>query len=114
MGVPFPAAFANAPIAGPGFGELHLTGAIINLPAIMLIAGLSIVLVIGVRESSAFNGVMVLIKTGIVLLVILFGLPYVSGSNLQPFIPPNKGEWGHFGISGSPPAPGLTHFAHLR
>jgi APA family basic amino acid/polyamine antiporter len=113
LGIAFPAAFASAPIAGPGFAELHLTGAIINLPAIALIAGLSIVLMIGVRESSAFNGVMVLIKTGIVLLVILFGLPYVSGANLTPFIPPNSGEWGHFGASGILAASGLIYFAYI-
>ncbi|MEA2825503.1 MAG: basic amino acid/polyamine antiporter, family [Alphaproteobacteria bacterium] len=113
LGFGFPAAFANAPIAGPGFAELHFTGAIVNLPAIALVAGLSIVLVIGVRESSAFNGVMVLIKTGIVMLVILFGLPYVSGANLTPFIPPNDGEWGHFGASGILAASGLIYFAYI-
>jgi len=32
--------------------------------------------------------------------VILFGLPYVHASNLQPFIPPNTGTWGHYGWSG--------------
>src|SRR3954470_16063841 len=75
LGIAFPAAFANAPIAGPGFGELHFTGAIVNLPAIALIAGLSIFLVIGVRESARFNNIMVLIKIAVVILVILFGLP---------------------------------------
>jgi APA family basic amino acid/polyamine antiporter len=66
-----------------------------------------------VRESSAFNGVMVLIKTGIVLLVILFGLPYVSRANLTPFVPPNTGEWGHFGMSGILAASGLIYFAYI-
>jgi len=113
LGLGFPAAFANAPIAGPGFAELHLTGAIVNLPATALIAGLSIVLVIGVRESSAFNGIMVLIKTGIVLLVILFGLPYVSSANLTPFVPANTGTWGHFGVSGILAASGLIYFAYI-
>jgi len=113
LGFAFPAAFANAPIAGPGFGELHFTGAFINLPAVALVAALSVVLVIGVRESSAFNGVMVLIKTGIVLLVILFGLPYVSGANLTPFVPPNDGTWGHFGTSGILAASGLIYFAYI-
>ena len=113
FGIAFPGAFANAPIAGPGFNELHLTGAIINLPAVSLVAALSIFLVIGVRESAHFNNLMVLIKTGIVLLVILFGLPYVKGANLTPFIPQNNGEWGHFGASGVLAASGLIYFAYI-
>jgi len=113
VGFAFPAAFTNAPIAGPGFSELHLTGAIVNLPAVALIAGLSVFLVIGVRESARFNGLMVLIKTGIVLLVIVFGLPYVSQSNLTPFMPPNEGEWGRFGVSGILGASGLIFFAYI-
>jgi APA family basic amino acid/polyamine antiporter len=113
FGIEFPAAFANAPIAGMGFHELHLTGAIVNLPAIALIAGLSVFLVVGVRESATFNGVMVLIKTGIVLLVILFGLPYVKASNLTPFVPPNAGEWGRFGVSGILAASGMIYFAYI-
>src|SRR5258707_13726773 len=87
FGTAIPAAFANAPLAGTGFGDLHFTGAFINFPAVALIAGLSVFLVIGVRESATFNGVMVLIKTGVVLLVILFGLPYVKAANLTPFVP---------------------------
>ena len=113
VGMEFPAAFANAPIAGPGFNELHFTGAIVNLPAVALIVGLSVVLVIGVRESAGFNNVMVLIKTTIVVLVILFGLPYVRAANLTPFVPANTGEWGHFGTSGILAASGLIYFAYI-
>jgi len=113
IGLAFPAAFANAPLAGPGFAELHLTGAIVNLPAVVLVAALSIFLVIGVRESARFNNIMVLIKTGVVILVILFGLPYVSAANLTPFVPPNQGEWGKFGASGVLAASGLIYFAYI-
>ncbi|MDE2476029.1 MAG: amino acid permease [Alphaproteobacteria bacterium] len=113
LGVPFPAAFSNAPIAGPGFAELHMTGAIVNLPAIALIVLLTVVLLIGVRESARFNNVLVAIKTGIILLVIVFGLPHVSGANLTPLIPPNTGQWGHFGLSGILAASGLIFFAFI-
>ena len=113
IGLAFPAAFSNAPLAGPGFAELHLTGAIVNLPAVVLVAALSIFLVIGVRESARFNNIMVLIKTGVVILVILFGLPYVSAANLTPLVPPNQGEWGKFGASGVLAASGLIYFAYI-
>src|SRR4029077_599794 len=108
----FPAALANAPIAGTGLTALHMTGAVVNLPAVALIAGLSVFLIVGVQESAAFNNAMVLLKTGIVMLVILFGLPYVTRANLTPFIPPNDGTWGHFGVSGILAASGLIYFAY--
>ena len=113
FGMDLPAAFANAPVAGTDFQDIHLTGAVINLPAVLLIASLSVFLVIGVRQSATFNGIMVLIKTGVVLVVILFGLPYVNSANLTPFIPPNTGEWGKFGISGVLAASGMIYFAYI-
>jgi basic amino acid/polyamine antiporter, APA family len=111
--IALPAAFSNAPVAGTGFQDLHLTGAIVNLPAVALIAGLSVFLVIGVRQSATFNSVMVLVKTGVVLLVILFGLPYVKAANLTPFVPPNTGAWGRFGVSGVLAASGMIYFAYI-
>ncbi len=113
FGIAFPAALANAPLAATGFHDMHRTGAIVNLPAVALIAGLTVFLLVGVRESATFNGFMVLIKTGIVILVILFGLPYVHFSNLVPFIPPNEGTWGKFGVSGILAGSGMIFFAYI-
>jgi APA family basic amino acid/polyamine antiporter len=113
FGLGFPAVLANAPLTGTGFDDLHFTGALIDLPAVLLIAGLTVFLVVGVRQSAAFNATMVAIKTGVVLLVILFGLPYVSRANLTPFVPPNAGEWGKFGVSGILAASGMIYFAYI-
>jgi basic amino acid/polyamine antiporter, APA family len=49
----------------------------------------------------------------VVLAVILFGLPYVTGAHLKPFMPPNTGVWGKFGVSGILAASGLVFFAYL-
>jgi basic amino acid/polyamine antiporter, APA family len=113
LGLEFPLAFATAPLAGPGIAELHFTGAIVNLPAIALIVILSMFLLIGVRESARFNNVLVAIKTGIIVVVILFGLPFVRRANITPFIPPNTGDWGHFGVSGILAASGLIFFSFI-
>lgn len=112
-GMNFPAEFANAPIGGKGLHDLHFTGAIINVPAVSLIAILTTFLVVGVRESATFNGVMVLIKVAIVILVIVFGLPYVHTANLTPFIPPNEGSFGKFGITGILAASPIAFFAYI-
>ncbi len=113
IGITFPAAFANAPLEGHGVADLHLTGAFVNLPAVVLIVALTTLLVVGVRETARFNNVMVLIKVGIVLLLILFGLPYVMSSHFTPFIPPNTGEYGHFGFSGILAGAAIAFFAFI-
>ena len=113
FGIVIPPALTNAPLAGTGFHELHLTGALINLPAVLLVLALTYFLVVGVRESARFNGLMVLIKVGVVLLVIFFGLPFVHAANMQPFIPPNEGVWGKFGVSGILAASGMIFFAYI-
>ncbi|HVZ92564.1 MAG TPA: amino acid permease [Rhizomicrobium sp.] len=128
FGIHLPAALTMAPFAGKGFNDIHLTGALINVPAVGLIAILSTFLVIGVKESARFNGLMVLIKVAIVLAVIVFGISYVQQSNLTPFIPPNPAaagktgldafraefsNFGQFGITGILAASGIAFFAYI-
>jgi basic amino acid/polyamine antiporter, APA family len=103
----------NAPLAGTGLEALHTTGAILNLPAVVLIFALTYFLLAGVRETAKFNDLMVLIKCGVVLLVIGFGLSYVRLDNLTPFVPPNTGHWGHFGVSGILAASGIIFFSFV-
>jgi APA family basic amino acid/polyamine antiporter len=113
FGIEFPTAFANAPIAGSSFSSLQLTGAVVNVPAVALIVMFTTFLVVGVSESARVNGVMVLIKTAVVLMVIVFGLPFVHWSNLTPFVPANAGPWGKFGISGILAASASIFFAYI-
>jgi basic amino acid/polyamine antiporter, APA family len=113
FGIAFPASLANAPLAGAGPSDMHWTGALINLPATILTLALTALLIVGMRASAQFNGAMVLIKCGIILLVILFGLPFVQPDNLSPFIPPNEGDFGRFGWSGIMAASGMVFFAYI-
>jgi APA family basic amino acid/polyamine antiporter len=113
FGIVLPAAFTNAPLAATGFHDMHWTGAVMNIPAVALVAGLTVFLIVGVKESATFNGAMVLVKTAIVILVIIFGLPFVHLHNLTPFIPPNQGVFGKFGVSGILAASGMIFFAYI-
>jgi amino acid transporter len=56
-------------------------GAILNLPAMLIILATTIVLVIGIRESAASNTALVLVKLGVVLFVIAIGFGYIHKSN---------------------------------
>jgi APA family basic amino acid/polyamine antiporter len=88
-------------------------GGLINLPAIFIIIAMSIVLIIGISESARLNGAIVALKVFIVLLVIGLGFAYVNQANLTPFVPPNTGEFGHFGWSGVMRAAGVIFFAYI-
>jgi APA family basic amino acid/polyamine antiporter len=129
LGLPIPAAFASAPLcvatdihcstysagASALSAMMHIgqTGTIVNLPAVGLIALVSLILIVGVHLSANFNNTMVAIKLCIVVLVIVVGLPHVVAANHTPFIPPNTGTWGQFGWSGVLRATGVIFFAYI-
>jgi APA family basic amino acid/polyamine antiporter len=62
-------------------------GALLNLPAILIVLGIMVLLVIGVRESARFNAVMVTIKLAAVAFFIVMGASYVKPENWSPFMP---------------------------
>lgn len=113
IGITLPEHLSQSPIHMAADHTLSFSGALINLPAAILVAGLSALLVVGIRASATFNGIMVLLKLIVVVLVIVFGLQYMSADNLTPFIPPNTGEFGHFGWSGVMRAAGVVFFAYI-
>ncbi len=67
----------------------HILGIpiVFNFPAVAIVAFLTIILVIGIKESTAFNNLMVAIKIGIILLFIAVGALYVKPENWTPFAP---------------------------
>ncbi len=127
----FPASLTNAPLcvvgdpppcptfvdSGTGLmGFIHqfgFTGAIMNVPAVLLILALTAVLVVGVRESANTNAIMVGIKMVVVLLVIAFGLSHIDWHNFTPFIPHNTGKFGRFGLSGIMMGSAIIFFAYI-
>ena len=90
----------------------HIT-AIINLPAMFIIAALTILLIIGIRESANFNNIMVIVKVAVIILFIAIGIAFVEAGNWHPFIPKNTGVWGHFGWSGILRGAGVIFFAYI-
>jgi APA family basic amino acid/polyamine antiporter len=95
FGVHIPPALANAPFDfNPATGQFVATGSIVDVPAIAITAIITVVLVIGIRESAGFNAIMVGVKLAIVLFVIVVGAFYIDPANWQPFAP-----YGFSGIS---------------
>jgi len=85
----------------------------INLPAIFVIVAISVLLMIGISESARVNAVIVIIKVTIVVIVIAIGFSYIKPENYTPFIPPNTGKFGEFGLSGVMRAAAVIFFAYI-
>src|SRR3954451_16814588 len=82
LGIHVPAKLSSSPLAfDPVAHQWTATGAIINIPAMLIIAAVTVLLVIGVQESANVNSVIVIIKIAIVLIFIVAGIGYVSTSN---------------------------------
>ena len=90
----------------------HLTG-LLNLPAMFIVAAITFLLLIGIRESAKFNNIMVIIKVFVILLFIGIGFMFVNKANWIPFIPENTGVWGHFGWSGIFRGAAVIFFAYI-
>ena len=114
LGIHFPAVLAAAPFSyDPQHHEWTATGAIFNLPAFLIIAFITSLMVIGIRESATVNAIIVFLKIAIILVFIGAGLFFIKPSLWQPFIPPNRGQFGFFGLSGILRGAGVMFFAYL-
>ena len=98
---------------GINIASLPQVHAIINLPAMIVIALITGLLIVGIKESAGFNNIMVIIKVAVILLFIAIGFYFIQAVNWHPFIPKNTGTWGHFGISGILRAAGVIFFAYI-
>jgi len=97
--VSLPHAFTSAPFDYDlAAGRLISTGTWFDLPAIVIAALVTVVLVKGIRESASVNTAIVILKLAIVFFVIGVGAMYVHAANWSPFAP--------FGLSG------LSFFGH--
>ncbi|MBI4553829.1 MAG: amino acid permease [Candidatus Latescibacteria bacterium] len=76
-----------------------------NFLALFIIAVVTVVLVIGIRESARFNATMVVIKLAVVLFVIFVGSSYINRANWTPFLP--------FGLAGVMRGAGRIFFAYI-
>jgi APA family basic amino acid/polyamine antiporter len=124
VGITIPGAFTSAPFeheapADAGWNVWRLftegwtqTGAVLNVPAMIIVGIVTVLLVIGIRESARFNNAVVAIKLTVIGLFIAAGISYVNRANWTPFIPPAAGP-GQFGWDGILRAAGVIFFAYI-
>ncbi|HEY6223709.1 MAG TPA: amino acid permease [Gemmatimonadales bacterium] len=95
----------------------HVT-AIFNLPAVIIIALVTTLLVIGIKESANVNSVIVIIKVAVVLVFIVGAAHAINTANWHPFIPPQTVKdgvpvAGEYGWSGVFTGAAIVFFAYI-
>jgi basic amino acid/polyamine antiporter, APA family len=108
-----PPLLVNAPLGLDAHEHVIRTGAIINVPAMLIVGAMTAVLYFGVRESAGANTFMVALKVAVIVIVVIAGLQYVDTSNWHPYVPPNTGTFGHFGWSGVMKGAAIMFFAYV-
>jgi len=124
FGITIPSAFTSAPYnhvtpAGAGWNVWRLftegwvsTGAVLDVPAMLIVGFITFLLVLGIKESAAFNNVIVAIKLAVILTFIAVGIAFINRNNWHPFIPPSLGP-GEFGWGGVVRGAGVIFFAYI-
>lgn len=87
---------------------------LINLPALFIVSAISFLLIKGIQESAFVNGIIVVVKVAIVIMIIIIGWNFVNPENHSPYIPPTSiftdehgvdhvfgGFWGIIGAAGT-------------
>jgi len=86
-------------------GHFVSTGAFVNLPAIFVIGLLTWLLVLGIKESSRVNLVIVIIKITVIVFFVLLTVWYINPGNWHPFMP--------FGFGGVMTAAAIVFLAYV-
>ncbi len=82
-----------------------LEGGVANIPAAVIVLLVTIILVIGVKESARATGVIVMVKLVVILFFIAVGSSSIEPSNWVPFMP--------YGFSGVGAAAAIVFFAYI-
>lgn len=113
--VHIPYVLCNPPLVqvSPNSFSVVPSGAIIDVPAVLIVVALAGICYTGIRKSSRFNIIIVALKVAVVVLFIVMGLGFVHHANWHPFIPANGGRFGLYGWSGVFAASGVIFFAYI-
>lgn len=90
--------WATHPPGGPD-------GGIANFPAAIIVLLVTVILVVGIKESARATGIIVCLKLAVILLFIAVGTPSVDPSNWTPFMPQ--------GFAGVGAAAAIIFFAYI-
>src|SRR3982750_412575 len=117
FGLRIPYQWSHSPFERAAGTDVH---GIMNIPSVLILLLLSALLIRGTKESAFVNGLIVVLKTTIVVLVITIGWGFINPANHTPFIPapttyvtPQGIHHAYGGILGILGAAGVVFFAYI-
>jgi basic amino acid/polyamine antiporter, APA family len=114
IGINFPCAYSAARgvlVTCPDGSSILAT---FNLPAVLIIAAVTVLLIVGIKESARVNDIIVLVKVAVLLLFVVGASRAVHPANWHPFIPDAvPGLRGAFGWGGVTTGAGVVFFAYI-
>ena len=113
VGIVIPPALAAAPGTVIKLPDGGTASGIVNLPAAVIVALLTLMLIMGTKESARLNNIMVAVKLVVVVAFIGLGAFFIKSANWHPLIPTNTGEFGKYGWSGILRGAGVVFFAFI-
>ncbi|HTO73234.1 MAG TPA: amino acid permease [Gemmatimonadales bacterium] len=119
IGITVPAEFSAAHGTQVQLADGSVVTAVFNLPAVIIIAIVTTLLVVGIKESANVNNVIVFLKVAVVLIFIVGASHAINAANWHPFIPPQTigpdgaPVRGSFGWDGIVAGAGVVFFAYI-
>jgi APA family basic amino acid/polyamine antiporter len=113
MGLDLPAVWTSAPFDVKDGWHIFRTPSFINLPAVLVTAACTLVLLAGLRTSAWVNNIIVVAKVSAVLVVVVVGAGYVHTALWHPYVPANTGTFGVYGWSGVFQGTAILFFAYI-
>jgi APA family basic amino acid/polyamine antiporter len=117
FGLRIPYEWSHSPFERAAGTGVH---GIMNVPSVLILLVLTLLLIRGTKESALVNGLIVVLKTCIVLLVITIGWGFINPANHTPLIPaattyttPQGIQHAYGGILGILGAAGVVFFAYI-
>lgn len=100
-------------VLDPAWTTNPFDGGIMNVPALLIVIVMSLFLMVGTRESSWVNNIIVLLKVSVIAIFVVLGWRYINYANYSPYVPANTGVMGEFGWSGIVRGAAVAFFAFL-
>ena len=112
-GLHLPARLVLSPFESATLASGEVVRGYANVPAMLVVAAITAVIIRGTAGSAWFNALVVALKVAVVLVFIALGWRYIDPANYHPFIPANTGTFGEFGWSGILRGAGVIFFVFI-
>jgi APA family basic amino acid/polyamine antiporter len=112
-GIHLPPQLVMSPFETAKLADGSLVHGYVNVPAMLIVALITLIIIRGTKGSAWFNGLVVTLKVAVVLVFIALGWQYIDPANYHPYIPQNTGTFGEFGWTGILRGAGVVFFVFI-